>query len=206
MRVIALSLTLGVVTTASAALLGTLIGAASAYYGGVTDNVIMRIMDIIMCIPPILLSLAVVAALGQGLRNLFIAILFSSVPGFVRLVRSVVLGIRGEEYIEAARAIGITDAGIIILHVLPNAMGPIIVHSTMYVAGMIMLTAGLSFLGLGIQPPAPEWGAMLSEGREYMRYYPHLVTFPGLTIVLVALSLNLLGDGLRDALDPKLKH
>lgn len=200
------SLSLGVVTTFFAALFGSVIGSAAGFYGGRIDNIIMRIMDTIMCIPPILLSLSVVAALGAGLVNLFIAVLFASVPPFVRLVRSVVLGIREEDFVEAARASGTRDVVIIVKHIMPNAFGPILVQSTMYVAGMIILTAGLSFLGLGIQPPSPEWGAMLSEGRQYIRHAPYIVFFPGLTIVFASLALNLLGDGLRDALDPKLKN
>jgi len=201
-----ISLTLGVITTFAAVGLGALIASIAGFYGGRVDNIIMRIMDTIMCVPPMLLALSVVAALGPGLRNLFIAILFASVPGFVRFIRSVILGIVGEEFIEAAKADGTSDFRIIWKHILPNAMGPILVQATMYVAGMIMLTSGLSFLGLGIQPPTPEWGAMLSEGQSFIRRAPYLVFFPGLTIVIVALSINLFGDGLRDALDPKLKN
>ncbi len=200
------TLSLSLVTTFSSAFLGSIIGAIAGYFGGRIDNIIMRINDTIMCIPPILLSLSVVAALGAGLRNLFIAILVASTPGFVRLIRSVVLGVRSEEFIEAAHALGTSDIKIIWNHVLPNAMGPIIVQSTMYVAGMILLTSGLSFLGLGVQPPVPEWGYMLNEGREFIRHSPHLIYMPGIAIVISALSLNLLGDGLRDALDPKLKN
>ena len=201
-----ISLSLGVIGTLTAVFIAIVIGAIAGYHGGKIDNLIMRILDVIMCIPPILLSLSVVAALGQGLKNLFIAIVIASVPPFARLVRSVILGIRKEEYVEAAKACGLRSSRIIFRHILPNAIGPILVQATMYVASLIILTSGLSFLGLGIQPPAPEWGAMLAEGKEYMRHAPYLVFFPGITIVLAALSLNLLGDGLRDALDPKLKN
>lgn len=200
------SLSLGVFTSFFAAFIGSILGASAGYYGGKIDNIIMRIVDIIMCIPSILLALSVVAALGPGLVNLFIAMTISLTPIFIRLVRAVVLGVRGEDYVEAARASGTSTARIIAKHILPNAMGPIIVQATMSVSSTIILAAGLSFLGLGIQPPTPEWGAMLSSGREFMRDVPCLVLFPGMAIVISALSINLVGDGLRDALDPKLKN
>lgn len=199
------SLTLGVLTSFCAAFVGATIGAYAGYYGGNTDNIIMRIVDIFMCIPSILLALSVVAALGQGLKNLFIAMTISLTPIFIRLVRAIVLSLREEDYVEAARASGTSTAGIIAKHIIPNAMGPIIVQATMSVSSTIILAAGLSFLGLGIQPPTPEWGAMLSSGREFMRDVPYLVLFPGMAIALSALSINLVGDGLRDALDPRLK-
>lgn len=200
------SLTIGVFTSFFAAFIGAIIGAIAGYFGGKIDNLIMRIVDIFMCIPSILLALSVVAALGPGLGNLFIAMVISLTPVFVRLVRAVVLGLREEDYIEAAKASGTTTARIISRHILPNAMGPIIVQATMSVSSTIILAAGLSFLGLGILPPTPEWGAMLAGGKEFMRDAPHIVFFPGMAIVLSALSINLLGDGLRDALDPKLKN
>lgn len=201
-----ISLTLGLATTSISVVLGGIFGAAAGYYGGKTDSIIMRIMDTIMCIPPILLALAIVAALGPGMRNLLIAITVAQVPGFTRVIRSVVLTVVDQEYIEAAKACGTLDSRIILKHILPNAMGPIIVQATMAVAGMIIAAAGLSFIGMGVQPPAPEWGAMLSQAREYMRHAPYLVMFPGMAIILAALSLNLIGDGLRDALDPRLKN
>lgn len=200
------SLTLGVVTTIIAVIVGGFFGAISGFYGGIVDNLIIRILDTIMCIPPILMALAIVAALGVGMRNLVIAVIISQIPIFARLTRSVILTVVGQEYIEAARACGTLDVRIILRHVIPNAIGPIIVQATMAVAGMIKSIAGLSFIGLGIQPPQPEWGSMLASSREFMRYSPYLVVFPGLAIVLSALSLNLLGDGLRDALDPRLKN
>lgn len=200
------SLTIGIGSTSISVVLGGLLGAMSGYYGGRIDNIIMRLMDTIMCIPAILLALAIVAALGPGIRNLLIAITVAQVPGFTRVIRSVILSVVDQDFIEAAKACGTRDSRIILKHILPNAMGPIIVQATMAVAGMIITAAGLSFVGMGIQPPRPEWGAMLSESREYMRHAPYLVAFPGIAIVLAALSLNLLGDGLRDALDPRLKN
>lgn len=200
------SLIIGLASTSISVIFGGLFGAMAGYYGGKIDSIIMRVMDTIMCIPPILLALAIVAALGPGIRNLLIAITVAQVPGFARVIRSVILSVAGQDFIEAAKACGTTDKRIILKHILPNAMGPIIVQATMSVSGMIITAAGLSFIGMGIQPPRPEWGAMLSESREYMRYAPYLVAFPGIAIVLAALSLNLLGDGLRDALDPRLKN
>lgn len=199
------SLAIGIITTIVSMIVGGLLGAVAAYYGGWVDNVIMRITDVIMTVPPILLSLAVVAALGANLRNLLIAITVSCVPGIIRMVRSVVLGVVEEDYIEAARSYGTSDMRIILKYVIPNALGPIIVTATMNVATMILSASGLSFLGMGVQPPAPEWGALLSDAETYMFSAPHLLYIPGLFIVIAALSFNLAGDGLRDALDPKLK-
>ena len=165
----------------------------------------MRVADMFMAIPSILLTLAMVAALGTSITNLIIATTISNVPGFVRIIRSYILTVIGQEYIEAAKACGMGDFMIILRHILPNVIGPIVVEATMTVAGMILSISGLSYLGMGVQPPTPEWGAMLSEANDHMIKYPHLVIFPGLFIVLSALSLNLLGDGLRDAIDPRLK-
>lgn len=199
------SLLIGVSTSVLALVIGGLLGAIAAYYGGWVDNIIMRLTDVVMTVPPILLSLAVVAALGGSLRNLLIAITISCVPSMLRLVRSVVLGVVDEDYIEAARSYGASDMRIILKYVIPNALGPIIVTTTMDVANMILSAAGLSFLSLGVQPPAPEWGALLSDAKTYMFTAPHLLYIPGIFIVIAALSFNLAGDGLRDALDPKLK-
>lgn len=199
------SLLIGVSTSVLALVIGGLLGAIAAYYGGWVDNIIMRLTDVVMTVPPILLSLAVVAALGGSLRNLLIAITISCVPSMLRLVRSVVLGVVDEDYIEAARSYGASDMRIILKYVIPNALGPIIVTTTMNVANMILSAAGLSFLSLGVQPPAPEWGALLSDAKTYMFTAPHLLYIPGIFIVIAALSFNLAGDGLRDALDPKLK-
>jgi peptide/nickel transport system permease protein len=183
-----------------------MIGAFSGYYGGRFDNIVMRLMDVLMSVPPVLLSLAVVAALGANLRNLLIAITISCVPGTVRLVRSVVMTVSDNDYIEAARSYNSSDLRIILKYVITNAMGPIIVNTTMNIAVMILSAAGLSFIGMGVQPPAPEWGSLLSEARQYMFRAPYLLYFPGFSILLTALSFNLVGDGLRDALDPKLKN
>ena len=199
------SLLIGVSTSVLALVIGGLLGAIAAYYGGWVDNIFMRLTDVVMTVPPILLSLAVVAALGGSLRNLLIAITISCVPSMLRLVRSVVLGVVDEDYIEAARSYGASDMRIILKYVIPNALGPIIVTTTMNVANMILSAAGLSFLSLGVQPPAPEWGALLSDAKTYMFTAPHLLYIPGIFIVIAALSFNLAGDGLRDALDPKLK-
>lgn len=201
-----ISLTLGFATTLISVLLGGFLGAAAGFYGGKVDDIIMRFCDMLMCIPGILLALAVVAALGPSMTNLMIAITISNVPGFVRLIRSCILSVVDQDYIEAARACATNDFRIIYKHVIPNAMGPIIVQATMSIAGMILLASGLSFLGMGVQPPTPEWGAMLGEAREYMRTSGYLVLFPGMAIVFAALAFNLLGDGLRDALDPRLKN
>lgn len=199
------SLLIGISTSIFALVIGGLLGAVAGYYGKTIDNVIMRLVDVVMTVPPILLSLAVVAALGANLRNLLIAITISCVPGMVRMVRSVVLTVIDNDYIEAARSYGSSDIRIILKYVIPNALGPIIVTTTMNVSSMILSASGLSFLGMGVQPPSPEWGALLSDARQYMFNAPYLLYIPGIFIVLAALCFNLAGDGLRDALDPKLK-
>jgi peptide/nickel transport system permease protein len=200
------SLAIGFGTTFAALLFGSFFGAVSGYYGGRIDNLIMRICDIFMCIPGILLTLALVSALGTSTLNLFIAISIASVPGSTRFIRSLVLNIVGQEYIEAARSNGASDLRIIYKYILPNIMGPIIVTTTMSIGGMILMAAGLSFIGMGVQPPNPEWGAMLSSAKEFIRRSPYLLYYPGGAILLSALSFNLVGDGLRDALDPKMKN
>lgn len=200
------SLLIGVSTSLISLAIGGLLGAFCGYYGGRFDNIIMRLMDVIMSVPPVLLSLAVVAALGANLRNLLIAITISCVPSTVRLVRSVVISVADQDYIEAAKSYNAKDMRIIMKYILPNAMGPIIVNTTMSIAVMILSAAGLSFIGMGVQPPSPEWGALLSESRQYMFKAPYLLYFPGVAILIAALSFNLVGDGLRDALDPKLKN
>lgn len=201
-----LSLSMGVSIIIVAFGLGTLIGAVAGYFGGRVDNLIMRIMDIFIAIPYTLFAICIMAALGTGFGNLLIAMTIALAPRFSRVVRSAVLPLKSQEYIEAARACGTSHARIIFKHILPNAIGPIIVHATLEVANTIKAIAGLSFIGLGIQPPAPEWGVMLAEGKTYMREFPHLVIIPGIAIVLAAMSFNLIGDGLRDALDPRLKN
>ena len=199
------SLFIGVATSLMALVFGSLIGASAGYFGGMIDNAIMRVVDVFMCVPPILLSLAVVAALGTNLRNLIIAMTISCIPGNVRLIRSVVLTVAEQDYVEAARSYGTGNRRIILRYVLPNAMGPIIVNTTMMISDMILSAAGLSFIGMGIQPPAPEWGALLSNAQTYLFSAPYMLLFPGLFIIITSLAFNLVGDGLTDALDPKLK-
>ena len=199
------SLSFGLVCAALAMVFGAALGASAAFFGGKVDLVITFIIDAITCIPSMLLALSLVAVLGTGFVNLIIAITIPAIPNLARIIRSIVLGIVRQEYVEAARAIGVSSARTIFLHVLPNAVGLIIVNVTMNIASLIMSAAGLSFIGMGIQPPAPEWGAMLNDAMDYMRIAPHLVIFPGIAIVLTALSFNLLGDGLSEALDPRMK-
>ena len=162
-------------------------------------------MDTIMSIPLMLLVLSLITALGNSLINVLLAMMIANIPHYVRIVRAAILSVVGQDYIEAAHACGTPNFKIIIKHVIPNAIGPIIVQATMSVGTMILNAAGISFLGMGIQPPTPEWGAMLNEGKQFMTLYPYIVIFPGVAIGLTALALNLMGDGLRDALDPKLK-
>lgn len=200
-----ISLFVGIISVSIALSFGGFLGSIAGYYGGKIDNVIMRILDVILAIPAILLAITIVAALGASIMNLMIAIGIANIPGFARVVRASILSVKDQEYIEAARAIGAKDHTIILRHVLPNSMAPIIVFATLKVATAIMATASLSFIGLGVQPPTPEWGSMLAGGRAYIRDQMYIVLYPGLAIVFSVLSLNLIGDGLRDALDPKLK-
>lgn len=201
-----ISLFVGIVTVAISLAIGSVIGACAAYYGGKLDNVLMRIMDVFLAIPQTLMAISIVAALGTNLKNLLIAMSIAFIPNFSRIVRSSIMQIKGQDFIEAAKACGTSDSRIIIKHIIPNAIGPIIVQATLNIARTIISIAGLSFIGLGVQPPTPEWGTMLSEGKENMRSYPYLVIMPGVAIMLAVLAFNLMGDGLRDALDPKLKN
>lgn len=200
------SLFMSLLSIGFALVLGGMLGAIAGYFGGVIDNAIMRIMDILLSMPSMLLALTVVAALGTSTFNVVVAVGISFIPTFARVLRSSVLQVKENEYIEAAKAIGANDFRIITKFVIPNSLAPIIVQGTLGVANAILTIASLSFVGLGVQPPTPEWGAMLSSARTYMREAWHITVFPGIAVMLAILSLNLMGDGLRDALDPKLKN
>lgn len=185
--------------------LGVPLGLISGYYRGKVDFIIQRLTDMMLAFPAFLLALALVAALGVGLRNTIISIGVSMVPIYIRLVRGSALSVREEVYVEAAKAVGTRDKVILIRHILPNLMAPIIIQTSLGMAMSIIYASGLGFLGVGVQPPTPEWGAMLGSARVYMLSSPHVATFPGIAIFLAVLSFNMLGDGLRDALDPKLR-
>lgn len=200
-----ISLTVGVISVSVAIALGGILGSVAAYYGGVVDDVIMRLLDVVYAVPALLLAIAIVSTLGSGLNNIMIAIALGNMPSYARVVRASVLTVKENEFIEAARGIGASDARIIFKHILPNALAPIIVQGTLGVAGAILSCATLSFLGLGIQPPTPEWGSMLSIARQFIRNSPYMSIFPGLFIMITVFSLNVIGDGIRDATDPKLK-
>lgn len=200
-----LSLQVGLISVLIACSIGTTLGIIAGYYGSWLDVIIMRLMDMMLAFPGILLALAIVAVLGKSLPNVMIAVGISTIPLFTRIVRGTTLSVKQMDYITASRALGCSDAQIMFRHVLPNVITPIIVVATNGVASAIIAGAALSFLGLGAQPPTPEWGIMLSEGRNYLRAASWITTFPGLAIMITVLSINLLGDGLRDALDPRLK-
>ncbi len=198
-----LSLEIGISTVSFAIIVGTILGAVSGYTGGWTDNTIMRLMDVLLAFPSLLLSIAIVAVLGPGLVNALLAIAFVSIPVYARIVRASVLQVKEQDFVAAARALGASPLGILSGHVLPNAITPIIVQATLGIASAILDAAALSFLGLGAAPPTPEWGLMLGEERNSLFNAPHLVFIPGIAIMLTVLAFNLLGDGLRDALDPR---
>lgn len=200
------SLKIGIVSVAIASTLGIIIGSAAGYYGGWLDNLLMRILDVFQAVPSLLMSIAIATTLGPGINNALLAIGLTTIPGYARMARASFMSVMGTEYVEAARAINAGDFRIIVRHILPNAISPLIVQITMGVASSILAAASLSFMGLGAQPPLPEWGAMLSAGRTYIRDYPYLCIIPGVVIMVAVLSLNMLGDGLRDALDPRLKN
>lgn len=201
-----ISMIIGFVTVAMAVVIGGILGAIAGYKGGLFDTLIMRLTDIILSIPTILMSIAIVAALGNSFFNLLIAISTSLIPGYIRIVRASIISIKDQEYVEAARVIGAGDFRIVLRHILPNITSPIIVQSTLNVGSSILSASWLSFLGLGILPPKPEWGNMLSEAREFIQYAPHLLFAPGIAILLTVLAYNIISDGLRDALDPKLRR
>jgi peptide/nickel transport system permease protein len=200
------SLFLGFSASFLATIIAIVIGSFAGYFGGWVDNVILRLCDVIQAIPGILLAIVVSAVLGPGYINTILALVVGGVPAGIRLVRAQILSVRGEEYIEAALAINCGSARIMFVHILPNILSPLIIGFTMGIGNTIMLAASLSFIGLGVQPPTPEWGAMLSSARNFIRNYPWQILFPGIFIFITVLSINLFGDGLRDALDPKLKR
>ncbi len=200
------SLGIGLAATLMSLFIGGSLGTIAAYYGGKVDTIIMRMNDILVAIPVLLLGLAIVSALGSSVLNLIIAITVGRIPFFIRVIRSAVLGLVDQEFIEAARAGGVKDGAIIVRHILPNAIGTILVQTTMSISFVILQAATLSFVGMGIKAPTPEWAFMLSEAKEFMRGSIYLMIFPGACICLAALSSNLVGDGLRDALDPRLKN
>jgi peptide/nickel transport system permease protein len=199
-----ISLTVGIVAVGIGGTIGLIVGLLAGYYGGTFDFLVMRIIDVMLTFPGILLALLIMTILGPSLTNVMIAVGISDVPVYVRLVRSSVLAAKEHGYVEAARGVGCSKVLIMIKHILPNVLAPFIVVTTLEVANAILLSATLSFLGMGAQPPTPEWGAMLNEGRRYIRTGWWMITFPGAAIMVSVLGINLLGDGLRDALDPKL--
>jgi peptide/nickel transport system permease protein len=199
------SIGVGFAAVGVAMLVGVPIGLLAGYFGGLLDTVVSRIVDVLLAFPYVLLAIAIVAALGPGLFNAMLAVGIAGVPYYVRIVRASALALRDQEFIQASRALGAGHGRILFRHVLPNALSPLIVAATLDVGWMITAAAGLSFLGLGAQPPQPEWGVMLSDGRQYVGVAPHLALVPGFAIFSVVLALNLVGDGLRDALDPRLR-
>jgi len=198
-----ISILVGLVTVSVSAFVGLVIGAAAGFSGGVVDEILMRVTDVFLAFPGILLAIAMMAVLGPSLKNVIVALCILGWVGYARMVRGQVMGVVNLEYVASARALGAGRLRIIIRHIIPNIMGPVIVQSTFGVAGAIISEAGLSFLGLGTQPPTPSWGAMLNEGREVLLVAPHLSIFPGIGIMLIVLALNFVGDSLRDMLDPK---
>lgn len=200
-----ISLRVGVFSVAIALSIGTIFGSFSGYYGGKVDLIIMRFMDIILAFPSLLLAIAFMSALGKGIDKAVIAISIVTIPEYARIIRSCILSIKENEYVQAAKVIGNSDLGIIFKHILPNIMSPIIVRATLGISTAILETSALGFLGLGVQPPYAEWGSMLGSGRGYFFNAPYLVWFPGIAITITVLAFNLFGDGLRDALDPKFR-
>lgn len=201
-----ITLIISVISVMAGTIVGMILGVISGYFGGIVDTMLMRATDILLAFPGLLLAIAIVAILGGGIINTMIAIAFYSIPYIARIVRGVVLSIKDLEYIQASVVVGCSDFSIIVNHIIPNAMSQIIVNTTLNLGTAILTSSALSFLGLGVQPPHPEWGAMLSQAREVMRSSPVAALVPGFAITLVVLSFSLLGDGLRDALDPKLKN
>jgi peptide/nickel transport system permease protein len=201
-----ISLRIGIISVAIASLMGVTMGLLAGYYGDLADTLIMRLVDVMLAFPGIMMALVIIAILGPSLVNVMVAVGISAAPTYARVTRGSVLQTKEEIFIEAARVSGCRTSRILLRHILPNILGPIIVVATLGVAGAIISGAALSFLGLGAKPPTPEWGLMLSDGRNYLRHAPWITTFPGLAIMVTVLSINLLGDGLRDALDPRMKR
>jgi peptide/nickel transport system permease protein len=200
------SLLIGIVSVAISAVIGIFFGSIAGYFGGWIDNLLMRILDIYQSIPMMLLCLVLAAILGPSLKNAIIALAISMIPQFARMMRASILTVREMEYIEAAKSINGNTLHILMKHIIPNAISPLIVTITMNVGNAILIGAMLSFVGLGVQPPTPEWGTLISDARNYMKSYPTLAIYPGVCIMITVLAFNLLGDGLRDALDPRLKN
>lgn len=200
-----LSLQIGLATVTAAVVVGTLLGAVAGYVGGWVDNLIMRVMDVFLAFPSLLLAIAIVSVLGSGLINTLLAVAIVSIPIYARVVRASVISVKDLDFISASYALGTSPLRVLFTRILPNALTPLIVVATLGIAGAILDAAGLSFLGLGAEPPTPEWGLMLGEERNSVFNAPHLVFFPGIAIIITVLAFNLLGDGLRDALDPRRK-
>lgn len=201
-----ISLRVGLIAVSISCVIGVLLGLAAGYYGGWVENAIMRVMDVLLAFPGLLLALAIIAVLGPGLFNVMIAVGLGNVPVYTRLTRASTLSVRERDYVLAARALGFSNARIMLRYILPNVIPPVIALATLGVAGAILTAAGLSFIGLGAQPPTPEWGAMLTQGRQYLQKAWWFTVFPGLAIMITVLAINILGDALRDALDPKLRR
>lgn len=200
-----ITMTIGILSTILGGIVGIILGIVSGYYGGKVDTIIMRLMDILLAFPGILLALALISILGPSRENVIIAIALFAVPNFARIVRGSTLSVKNLEYIDAMKALGASDLRIILLHIFPNILSPIIVQGSVFMASAVLSASGLSFLGLGEQPPSPELGALLSDGRDFIWEAGHIAFFPGLGIMLIVLAFNVFGDGLRDALDPKMK-
>ena len=200
------SLSLGVSTVCISVVIGVVLGSIAGYFGGGIEMLIMRFLDILSSIPGMLLSITVSAVLGTGFGNTILALSIGGISGYARLIRAEFMSVREKEFVEAAHATNCSNTRIIFRHILPNVISPIIVSATMQCANTLLVAAALSYIGLGVQPPEPEWGAMLAGAKNYVRSYPHMLVFPGLFIMIIVVSLNMFGDALRDALDPKLKH
>lgn len=200
------SLLVSLVAVTIGLVIGGALGATVTFYGGKLEEAVMRCLDVLMSIPPLILAVAISASLGVGKFNCAVAIGVSSIPSFARIIRASVLSIKDQEYIEAATACGVSKLKTIFTHVIPNSLAPIMVQGTLKIGDAIMMISSLSFIGLGVQPPTPEWGSMLAFGRDYIREFWPIVTFPGIAIMITLIAFNVLGDGLRDAMDPRLKQ